>query len=333
MASESTMEEKQTILTMPTGNNQNDNTLTQTNLEEKVADDNQLQSALLVPSARIEDRISLQPAPITAGYILSDNASMVSVDEMNQRREALYLFSSQQSMAAGHNLPTFTFNNVSVNYELTPFSSTLSSLTPLCRICQCPAETDLPLITPCRCDGSLKHIHASCLLKWIDISNRKHRRIGRASFCELCGYIYRKHKFVKYRDWKWPKVALRDRILHLVFAVSLVVMITCAVATVLCFITDNEQPRSVPTDAPLTKEEVITICCGITFFISFFVSMSAEIKAKKTIHQILKKCFKHNTVWYVENYCIANDPEYRLAAHRAQCSEPEATGAKVEGMQ
>lgn len=43
----------------------------------------------------------------------------------------------------------------------------------------------------------------------------------------------------------------------------------------------------------LTTEEVITLSCGITFFISFFVAMSVEIKAKRTIYQICRKCIRY----------------------------------------
>lgn len=97
---------------------------------------------------------------------LSDSTSIVSGEEIQQRREALKLFSSQLSMASSlaTTRSTSLIPGMTINYELTPFSSTLSSLNPLCRICQCSAETHNVLITPCRCDGSLKHVHATCLL-------------------------------------------------------------------------------------------------------------------------------------------------------------------------
>jgi hypothetical protein len=35
----------------------------------------------------------------------------------------------------------------------------------LCRICHLPAEKNTdPLISPCRCNGSMKHVHRSCLV-------------------------------------------------------------------------------------------------------------------------------------------------------------------------
>lgn len=34
----------------------------------------------------------------------------------------------------------------------------------LCRICHCPSSLNDNLISPCRCSGSLKYVHMSCLL-------------------------------------------------------------------------------------------------------------------------------------------------------------------------
>lgn len=98
---------------------------------------------------------------------LSGTMSGISAKEIHQRREELRLFSSQLSMAStlSPSRSTNLLPSMAVNYELTPFSSTLSSLSPMCRICQCAStETDNTLISPCRCDGSLKHIHPTCLL-------------------------------------------------------------------------------------------------------------------------------------------------------------------------
>ena len=127
----------------------------------------------LSPSTLTDNSNQPSPSPMgssrkinSGGLRLSDSVSVVSAEEILQRREALKLFSSQLSMAStlATGRSASVLQGVSINYELTPFSSTLSSLNPLCRICQCPAEANNVLITPCRCDGSLKHIHATCLL-------------------------------------------------------------------------------------------------------------------------------------------------------------------------
>lgn len=54
----------------------------------------------------------------------------------------------------------------------------LSESQSICRICHSSGEE--PLITPCYCSGSAKHVHASCLLTWFkkEVKNT----------CELCQY-------------------------------------------------------------------------------------------------------------------------------------------------
>jgi hypothetical protein len=41
----------------------------------------------------------------------------------------------------------------------------------MCRICHCEESTaGKSLITPCNCSGTLRHVHQSCLQKWLKIS-------------------------------------------------------------------------------------------------------------------------------------------------------------------
>uniref|UniRef100_A0A0K0D738 RING-CH-type domain-containing protein n=1 Tax=Angiostrongylus cantonensis TaxID=6313 RepID=A0A0K0D738_ANGCA len=64
----------------------------------------------------------------------------------------------------------------------------------LCRIChtECESTRD-PFVSPCRCSGSLLHVHRSCLVHWLELSTRKMIPSPR---CELCGYNYRRRNCV-----------------------------------------------------------------------------------------------------------------------------------------
>lgn len=43
-----------------------------------------------------------------------------------------------------------------------------------CKVCLCSEETDEdPLISPCKCKGSLKKIHIGCLKQWINSKVKK----------------------------------------------------------------------------------------------------------------------------------------------------------------
>ena len=47
-----------------------------------------------------------------------------------------------------------------------------------CRICRGEGSEEEPLFYPCKCSGSIKFVHQSCLMEWLSHSQKKH--------CELC---------------------------------------------------------------------------------------------------------------------------------------------------
>ena len=53
---------------------------------------------------------------------------------------------------------------------------------PLCRICHLPSAPLTPLSSPCRCSGSIEHVHEACLLQWLGQRS--------STACELCGYQF-----------------------------------------------------------------------------------------------------------------------------------------------
>jgi len=56
-------------------------------------------------------------------------------------------------------------------------ASTLSGNFDFCKICHCGGEINAPLITPCYCSGSLKHVHQVynklCIDKAIKMTNQR----------------------------------------------------------------------------------------------------------------------------------------------------------------
>lgn len=64
----------------------------------------------------------------------------------------------------------------------------------LCRICAGSAAPGKPLVSPCKCAGSMSGVHEGCLQRWIE--TRPHQD---ALICELCNHRYEvtfEHKFV-----------------------------------------------------------------------------------------------------------------------------------------
>lgn len=63
-----------------------------------------------------------------------------------------------------------------------------------CRICHGEGSLEEPLFYPCKCSGSIKFVHQSCLVEWLAHSQKKH--------CELCKTPFR---FTKLYDPNMPQ--------------------------------------------------------------------------------------------------------------------------------
>ncbi|GAB1601559.1 E3 ubiquitin-protein ligase MARCH4-like [Argonauta hians] len=219
-------------------------------------------------------------------------------------------------LPSGEVTPLQSFNNTpqtSANATPLPIkkwpcsndSDTGTDMLPICRICHLPGDKEDSLFKPCRCSGTLRFIHNGCLMKWIEISTKRSKKPPR---CELCHYEFHRHKRFKMHNWQWPRVSGKDKCLHAVFFINLLIMISCAVATVMCFLSDNGQvQKSTKNKVKLTTEEVITLSSGVMFFVSFFVAMTVEIKAKHTIYKLFVKFVMQNTEWEIDPYDQQND--------------------------
>ncbi|KAH9440797.1 hypothetical protein Pst134EA_032694 [Puccinia striiformis f. sp. tritici] len=60
---------------------------------------------------------------------------------------------------------------------------------PLCGVCRSDDSTLGPLFHPCRCTGSIAHVHQDCLSTWLTHSKK--------STCELCGHLFSFEKVYK----------------------------------------------------------------------------------------------------------------------------------------
>lgn len=169
---------------------------------------------------------------------------------------------------------------------------------PICKICHMTARENDPLISPCRCSGTMQYIHCGCLMRWLEVC---HKRGRRPASCELCQYQYHWHKKFKIRHWQLPQCSRKDKVLHFLFFLSVMLMISCASITVLCFKQDKGTKVD-PDRTELTQSEIVTLVCGVLFFLAFFVAMYVEVKSHDTLYQLLVKFIHINQQWYIDEY-------------------------------
>ena len=101
-----------------------------------------------------------------------------------------------------------------------------------------------------------------------------------------------------------PSCSSKDKVLHSVFMAAIATMITCSIVTILCFkqvffvynlsidyqlllpVKNGDIKSRVGPNTKLSASELMTLSCGVLFFLSFFVAMYVEVKAENTIYQV-----------------------------------------------
>ncbi|KAJ8272043.1 hypothetical protein COCON_G00109020 [Conger conger] len=101
-----------------------------------------------------------------------------------------------------------------------------TSVTPssqdICRICHCEGDEECPLITPCRCTGSLRFVHQGCLHQWIKSSDTR--------CCELCKYAFIMQTQLKpLRKWEKLHMSTGERRKIICSVTFHIIAVTCVV--------------------------------------------------------------------------------------------------------
>ncbi|KAG8327227.1 e3 ubiquitin-protein ligase [Homalodisca vitripennis] len=102
-------------------------------------------------------------------------------------------------------------------------SSSLSSTNyDICRICHCEGDSEVPLIAPCYCAGSLRYVHQACLQQWIKSSNIR--------CCELCKFQFiMQTKTKPFSEWEHLEMSGFERRKLLCAVMFHAVALTCVV--------------------------------------------------------------------------------------------------------
>ncbi|XP_071976391.1 E3 ubiquitin-protein ligase MARCHF1 isoform X3 [Engystomops pustulosus] len=92
----------------------------------------------------------------------------------------------------------------------------------VCRICHCEGDDENPLITPCRCTGTLRFVHQACLHQWIKSSDTR--------CCELCKYDFvMETKLKPLRKWEKLQMTKSERRKIVCSVTFHIIAITCVV--------------------------------------------------------------------------------------------------------
>ncbi|VDM43631.1 unnamed protein product, partial [Toxocara canis] len=170
-----------------------------------------------------------------------------------------------------------TLSSFDTLYSFTANCSNLSRETSterLCRICHCSSMPDDPLISPCRCSGTLK-------FHWLTICSRKLRR---PPICELCLYKYRRRRIFKWHNVRLPSIPRRDLGYLTIFVVAVALMFLSAATSFVCFYIERK--------------------FGIVGHTKPFTEVS--------LARYVIQCWRNNHEWIIEEYRPSRDEHYSL---------------------
>ncbi|OCT63315.1 E3 ubiquitin-protein ligase MARCHF4 [Xenopus laevis] len=167
--------------------------------------------------------------------------------------------------------------------------------TPLCRICfQGPEQGEL--LSPCRCDGSVRCSHQPCLIKWIG---------ERGSWsCELCYYKYHVIAISTKNPLqvKWQAISLT--VIEKVQIAAAILGSLFLIASISWLIWSTFSPS-----AKWQRQDLLfQICYGMYGFMDI-VCIGLIIHEGPSVYRIFKRWQAVNQQWKVMNYDKSKDLE------------------------
>ncbi|CAD5206236.1 unnamed protein product [Bursaphelenchus okinawaensis] len=194
-------------------------------------------------------------------------------------------------------------------------SVTSADRLPQCRICLlCTQSKRKPLISPCRCAGTMQFVHTTCLLRWIDVSSRKAQPCPR---CELCGYRYKRQGLVNLNpvQFRVPSVCLRDKILNFLTILLLCIMTFCGWVIVRYIKLAIKRWKAHRIGRFLNDDDVTMVSACVLFLIALFLAVFTQNRAETPIYSLVSRCWSRNRSF--REYQLENDIERIESAESA----------------
>ncbi|KAM6221471.1 E3 ubiquitin-protein ligase MARCHF1 isoform 2-T2 [Rhynchocyon petersi] len=172
-----------------------------------------------------------------------------------------------------------TYNDESDNFEV-------------CRICHCEGDEESPLITPCRCTGTLRFVHQSCLHQWIKSSDTR--------CCELCKYDFiMETKLKPLRKWEKLQMTTSERRKIFCSVTFHVIAITCVVWSLYVLIDRTAEEIKQGNDNGVLEwpfwTKLVVVAIGFTGGLVFMYVQC------KVYVQLWRRLKAYNRVIFVQN--------------------------------
>lgn len=148
-----------------------------------------------------------------------------------------------------------------------------------CRICQSSGEE--VLISPCKCAGSAKWVHESCLVKWFQVSQ--------TSSCELCSlYVAIKERTKPLQQWRLPSGNLGPCSRVDLWYLFVTVFSICTIFAFCIFqlLVKSKEPETTAVFAAIYSLCGVMILLRMHYFYVWFTRRSAFWKKWKILNRV-----------------------------------------------
>ncbi|KAI4585903.1 hypothetical protein MJG53_006137, partial [Ovis ammon polii x Ovis aries] len=159
-------------------------------------------------------------------------------------------------------------------------------------ICHCEGDEESPLITPCRCTGTLRFVHQACLHQWIKSSDTR--------CCELCKYDFiMETKLKPLRKWEKLQMTTSERRKIFCSVTFHVIAITCVVWSLYVLIDRTAEEIKQGNDNGVLEwpfwTKLVVVAIGFTGGLVFMYVQC------KVYVQLWRRLKAYNRVIFVQN--------------------------------
>nr|XP_033797690.1 E3 ubiquitin-protein ligase MARCH1 [Geotrypetes seraphini] len=215
-------------------------------------------------------------------YLRQDEVIKKSIRERSPEDEALAISLNESSAPMG----------LSGSYAVPLTYDGWSHDLETCRICHCEGDDENPLITPCRCTGTLRFVHQACLHQWIKSSDTR--------CCELCKYDFIMETKIKpLRKWEKLQMTTSERRKIVCSVTFHVIAITCVVWSLYVLIDRTAEEIKQGNDNGVLEwpfwTKLVVVAIGFTGGLVFMY-----VQCKVYI-QLWRRLKAYNRVIFVQN--------------------------------
>nr|XP_020825331.1 E3 ubiquitin-protein ligase MARCH1 isoform X2 [Phascolarctos cinereus] len=173
-----------------------------------------------------------------------------------------------------------------------PYDDRCDDDSEVCRICHCEGDDESPLITPCRCTGTLRFVHQACLHQWIKSSDTR--------CCELCKYDFiMETKLKPLRKWEKLQMTTSERRKIVCSVTFHIIAITCVVWSLYVLIDRTAEEIKQGNDNGVLEwpfwTKLVVVAIGFTGGLVFMYVQC------KVYVQLWRRLKAYNRVIFVQN--------------------------------